>query len=499
MAFVPGFEHDIFISYAHLNDPVGEDGAARWVTRFHARLEAALRQLAGKPLVIWRDLNLERNQEFDKTIKTAVESSALFLTVNSLVYQASPYCQDEIKWFNDTAQADGYGVSVGDRRRLFHLLLNNIPFNEWHAAFAGTTGYDFFEIKPGKQVALPCDQGSKHFQTRLDDLVIDLFTTLQEFKRQAAKKAPLPPAPQPVRQSVIVPAESFSVFLADVSPELRRTVRKRLTRELQDKGVTIAPAVPPPMHLTPHDEKARAEMEAAQLCIHLFDDEPGNEIEGEDGVFYPQRQTELGLQLQRPQLIWTSPALDWQKISDLPHRAFLEGLRDGTRERANYNFVTTTQAADLASVILDRLAELKRAANATQPSSALLLDTHLKDEEYALTLRRLLTEGRVRSVINQWEDGPGASAETWAMLLRHMRRMLIVCGNVEMSWVLGRVGQALELANAETLPLKVGVYYAASQPKGNAAQQKFGALTLYHFDEADIRNPQAMQPLLADF
>ena len=83
MAFVPGFEHDIFISYAHVNNSGGEEGAGGWVTQFHRALEAELIQLTGKNLKLWRDRRLDRNQEFDKTIKTAVESSALFLVMTA--------------------------------------------------------------------------------------------------------------------------------------------------------------------------------------------------------------------------------------------------------------------------------------------------------------------------------------------------------------------------------------------------------------------------------
>lgn len=50
MVYLPGFDHDIFISYSHLNNPPGESGTEGWVTRFHNVLDAALRQLTGKEL-----------------------------------------------------------------------------------------------------------------------------------------------------------------------------------------------------------------------------------------------------------------------------------------------------------------------------------------------------------------------------------------------------------------------------------------------------------------
>jgi hypothetical protein len=78
MAYLPEFKYDIFISYAHL-----DQGADEWVSRFHLRLEAELKRLAGGKLNVWRDPQLERNQLFDQTIKTAVEDAGLLLALNS--------------------------------------------------------------------------------------------------------------------------------------------------------------------------------------------------------------------------------------------------------------------------------------------------------------------------------------------------------------------------------------------------------------------------------
>lgn len=81
MAFVPGFEHDVFISYAHTNNPGGEESGR--VTRLHALLAERLRELTDGQLNIWRDTGLARNELFDETLKRRIESSALFLAINS--------------------------------------------------------------------------------------------------------------------------------------------------------------------------------------------------------------------------------------------------------------------------------------------------------------------------------------------------------------------------------------------------------------------------------
>lgn len=332
MAYLPGFEYDVLISYAHL-----DQGADEWVSRFHVRLEAELKRLAGRELKIWRDLQLERNQLFDLTIKTAIEQAGLLLGLNSYSYKDSDYCQQEVQWFFDRAQKDGWGLSIGDRKRVFNALLNNLTHNEWHPAFGGASGYPFYENIPGEDIALPCDPDSAEFKAFVRDLTRDLFKTLRSFRQ-----------------------------------------------EILNKQQTEATASKP----------------------------PGN-----------------------------------------GHAAF---------------------------------------------ASSVLLDTHMKDDDYAIEVRSALRSLNVQAIFNQSEDDPGESFNILESRLKKHRRMIIVFGNVQESWVFNRLSMASEIANREKTALKLGIYFAPPHPKGSDGQFTIGSLTVYKLDDADLRNPQALQPLLSE-
>ena len=47
MAYIDGFEHDIFISYAHV-DNLAATGKLPWIEEFHKRLDIALAQRIGR-------------------------------------------------------------------------------------------------------------------------------------------------------------------------------------------------------------------------------------------------------------------------------------------------------------------------------------------------------------------------------------------------------------------------------------------------------------------
>ena len=55
------YEHDLFISYAHIdNQPLTADQVG-WVTRFHGTLAAQLSMRLGSVARIWRDDKLRGN------------------------------------------------------------------------------------------------------------------------------------------------------------------------------------------------------------------------------------------------------------------------------------------------------------------------------------------------------------------------------------------------------------------------------------------------------
>src|SRR5437764_3824452 len=99
MPFVPGFEHDVFISYAH-----GDD--RDWINRFLDRLRPALsRRLPGAEVWIDKD-DLRASRNFEQDIPTSLESSAVLISLVSPTYIDRPYCvHQECRRFGELAAA----------------------------------------------------------------------------------------------------------------------------------------------------------------------------------------------------------------------------------------------------------------------------------------------------------------------------------------------------------------------------------------------------------
>ena len=88
-AFVPGFAHDVFVSYVHV-DNRKFDRDVGWVETFVENLREALRQKLqrGQP-DIWQDPRLSSNEPFSDRIQAAVTHAATLLVILSESYLTS--------------------------------------------------------------------------------------------------------------------------------------------------------------------------------------------------------------------------------------------------------------------------------------------------------------------------------------------------------------------------------------------------------------------------
>jgi hypothetical protein len=80
MGYVPGYKHDVFVSYAHFDNETDSQDV-RWVSRFQADLKNALRQRLGQdPDVFFDTRNFEAHGHVDELLENA-RTSAVFLAI----------------------------------------------------------------------------------------------------------------------------------------------------------------------------------------------------------------------------------------------------------------------------------------------------------------------------------------------------------------------------------------------------------------------------------
>lgn len=465
MPWAPGHAHDIFISYAHVDNLTADSDPARgWVCQFHKRLELALTQKAGRSgaISIWRDeRRLLGNFLFDKTIQTAVRESCLFVALYSPGYASSAYCAEELDWFYKKAQSEAIGLAAGDAYRIFPVFLNRFAPAKWPTAFAGTSGFPFNDSTRPDEEGEPSDPSSELFRTQLRVLKDALFTTLQRVREHSAQPLPDPAAAKSVD------SETFRIFIADVSEALT-PVRRRIVNELrQQPSLEVLPNLPPPMEDEPHRAAVAAAVDRADLSVHLFSDSRGREVDDREGVYYAQTQAELAIERGKSQLIWVPESLKPESILDPDHAGFLTGLESGKRDRNSFEFLRTSPAA-VTSEILAKIEQIRSRANTPEEApGAALIDTHFKDQLQTFDLMRYLVDRNVQPYLNPQEDNPSSNLEIFTQRLKQVSLLIIFYGAVAEEWVRARLGVAIQIAIAENFPLRAcGVYVAPPQKSG---------------------------------
>lgn len=509
MAYLPGFEHDIFISYSHVdNEPVGLR-EERWVAQFVQHLEVMLWKRAGsREIKIWWDSSLDGNQAFDDTLQNRISNSAIFLALTSHGYLRSEYCRQELRWFRECAERQSWGLKVGDRPRCVNFLLYNLHHAKWPAELHGQAGLPLHSSTRQDDEGDPLATDEKRFAELMREHSRAVFNTLKHFKEtieSAPAKNALGTKPDPAANQKNGNHKAV-VFLAEVSNTLE-TRRESIANELRQQGIHVIDNIPPPHQSAAHDEAVKVEIARADLAVHLLNDLRGTKIIDDASRRYPQRQVELGLEFAKSQLIWVPQSLDQQtiaKIEDTTHRKLLNGLENGNREQSRYRFLRESPSA-IAREVINRLKELEelrkaeelRRQQAEAATAATLIDTHQKDQFKALELGRAIEESHWQPLINPSVDDPALRAQILEDRLKKASKLIVLFGEVAQAWVDGRLREALHIAlNTPNCPLrKLAVCFAKPQRKDSGIRFDLGFVQVHHFNLEELLDP----PTLAEF
>ncbi len=434
MAYTDGYDYDIFISYSHDDDdePSGKNG---WVTEFHAYLNNWLVKKRGlKKLKIWIDEDLKGNIVFDQAIEDRIGRSALFFVIHSKNYHDSDYCRKELDWFFQHNTQRPEGLVVGDESRLFNILINNIPYDEWPESLSeaggSTSGFILHDADDNDTFGFPTSVRDDRFDKQLRKLVEATASILEAFPNKAQQ--------QDVGEQQTSPV---TIFLADVSDTLRR-FRKRLIVEIGDTA-KVLDALPPPYPLDQHELALDTAFDQASLSIHLLDQWPGHIIEGTEELSYPRLQADKAILHPIPSLIWRPGSLQNDDIEDPLQADWLEQLEQGERKGASFQFIRSGEQA-LFDQVRETISTLQQhVTRGDNQSMNFLIDTHQKDQRYAFKLGYLLEERDIDVEFTTESYDPVKSLTDFEQKVRRVRNLIIMFGKVGPDWLKGRIKSTL--------------------------------------------------------
>lgn len=356
MPVEPEYKHDIFVSYAHVDNEPAPGTDEGWVTTFVNGLKAELARKLGRKEAasVWFDPQFSRTEKISPQVLEILENSATMLVILSPGYLASDWCEWERETFLEIIQKQKSPES-----RIIIVEVDQIPDAERPTEFHDVKGYKFWVDRAGgapRRLGYPKpNPDDLRYFDLLIDLCYDLAGKLKRLRKHAGTLQPSVDT-QP------------AIFLAEVTDDLEPK-REEVERYLIQDGLRVLPQTRYKRDPTAFRQGLIRDLAKCKFFVQLLSD--------------PDKKTEdlpqgyLGLQYQqavaagKPILQWRDTELHIAQIPDKEHRKLLQ----------NPSVLATSLAEFKAEVV-------KRARQKPVPETARSTDALVfvnnEDEDLAL-------------------------------------------------------------------------------------------------------------------
>jgi hypothetical protein len=464
-----GFDWDIFISYAHIDNTHFSDIPHGWIDVLHERLDIRLAQLLGQSPRIWRDRKLSGNDVFNDTIKKELAKAAIFVAVLSPRYLESSSCRAEVADFTRFAEQQG-GLRVSNKHRVFKVVKTDIPIETHPAEWQGLLGYEFYEKDSASGRVREFDhllmgsQRDKRYWDKLEDLAWDITKTLTLLQKN------LSPLPLPETQSQLSPAlqpmskaSGSTIYLAETTSDLSAE-RDSIKRELQQYGHRVVPDQMLPLHAPTLEQAVREYLRQAALSIHLIGMHYG--IIPEMELSRSSVRLQLDLAAERgndpnfSRVIWMPPGL---QSADERQQALIDELQRNSQAGSE---LLQIKLEDVKTIIHAKLAP--KPASATNgheerglPSVYLICDK--QDYDDTKSLEDFLNDQGITVLPSPFEGDESQFAQYHKESLQLCDAVLIYYGRVSDTWAQLKRLELLKLAGVgRDRPLLAKAFYLSA-------------------------------------
>lgn len=469
-AFVPGFEQDIFVSYARVDDEPLFPGEPGWVSGLQRLLTHRLRQLLGRDcFTVWRDQDIAKHIDFEPQIATSLERSAVLLLILSPGYMKSPWCQREMTTFLKMVRQRGIsngGVFLVQREKIDHA--------KWPEELegAGLTGYRFWIQEEGKR-ARPLDQQRDRgdYFDALNDLASEVADCLLKM-RTSAEAGRSTPATAPATGRSWRPSAAtvksnadhagsddvatMTVFLAETTDDIDPQ-RNKVKRHFEQSGLRVVPSGWYPRDPGAFAQAVREDMAQAKLFVQLLSPVAGRQMPDRDET-YVVHQHRVALELGLPILQWRDPELATEQIKaevdDATHQQLLLG--------------TTVEAVDIEDFNRDVLARANRKERTTEKPAGdafVFVNTANADCPLAADLCQYLDRHGFGYSLPIHQGRPEEIRDDLRENILLCDGMIVVYGQSESNWVRGQLIEARKAAIHRQKKLHAAVYEGPPIPK----------------------------------
>jgi TIR domain len=306
MPFVPGLRHDLFLSYAHTDDP-------SWVKAFETTLRVGLRDRLGHDVSIWQDTHeLRLGQNWQAEIEAAIDQTAAFVALVSPGYMSSTWCMRERRHFLE-AEA---GTNRAARAERFLKVIKTPTENRAEERLLPHIQDIRFVDRQGEQ-AVGFAPGTEEFRLGMTRMVDAVARLLRAMRRRHERVFVGTPA-----------ADGLGDW-------------EGLRNELQAQGFDVRPDGPIDSSFA--DDFVTEELHPAVLAAFI--------VTGRHEPFLAH-QLALARGLSKRMLVWLHPNV---ASADAKQRTFIDAVRGGTVLSPEASLLEGMSSRDMIQHVLDAL------------------------------------------------------------------------------------------------------------------------------------------------
>ena len=462
MGFVPGFEHDVFVSYAHFdNEPDTQE--IRWVSRFQADLKVALRQRLGVDPDIFFDNRSLQNQFLDDLTKNA-RGAAAFIAIMSPSYMNREWTIKELEAFH---------TSGNDQNRLVPVELLPVLESECHPSLLQVKRAPFYWKDPLEEdIALKLTPkfNPDKYEQRLQGLAHRMEALLRSIRDRS---------PKPV--DVTGPLSGETILLAQVTNDLYDE-RDQVVTYLNQFGAKILPEADYKQGGPEFAEAFKADLAQAGLFVQLLGPYRSNrppDLLGEgssDPKSYAQFQYDTAKASGKPVLQWRRPDINpatithWDKrLLDGPE-VLVMGLQEFMKE-IKKQVERKNAAAEKEKAKAEKEAEKEKSGDGAAKTQFLFINADSSDKELTDQLLKAFENRRDWIAAGPLFEGSAEDiTKDLDANLVDCDTLLLVYGKADAPWVRAQLRRYSKIERLRNLPPRVKtILFAPPAPKPEIA------------------------------